>query len=333
MPQLDDLPIDAIDVTVARNLLQIEAQAIESALSRLNDEDLRRAAKLVLGCSGKVLVSGVGTSGIIARKIAATLTSTGTSAIFLHPSDALHGGLGVVTSGDVVILVSNGGETEELLAILPYLRHREVRLISIVGNLSAKLAKEADAVLDAHVDREGCPLDLAPTASSTLALAMGDALAVTLLRARSLTREGFALNHPSGRLGRRLTLRVRDVLVIDNELPAVAPGAALPEVVSTITRGGVGAAVVVDQSEQLVGIITDGDIRRAIQRFGDQSLQGVTATEVMHSNPITVDSGSLAYDALQEMEDRPKQISVVPVVEAGRCVGILRLHDLVRAGI
>lgn len=332
MPQLDDLSIESIDVTVARNLLQIEAQAIEAAVSRLDDDDIRRAAALILRCSGKVLVTGVGTSGIIARKIAATLTSTGTSAIFLHPSDALHGGLGVVTSGDVVILVSNGGETEELLAILPYLRHREVRLISIVGNLSSKLAKEADAVLDAHVDREGCPLDLAPTASSTLALAMGDALAVTLLTARSLTREAFALNHPSGRLGRRLALRVRDVLKVGEELPAVATDATLPVVVATITRGGVGAAVVLDPTDRLVGIITDGDIRRAFERFGD-SLEELSAGAVMHADPVTVDSSALAYDALQEMEDRPKQISVVPVLDDGRCVGILRLHDLVRAGI
>jgi arabinose-5-phosphate isomerase len=289
---------------------------------------------LLVGCRGKAVLSGAGTSGIIARKIAATLTSTGTPAIFLHPGDALHGGLGMVAGDDVVIAVSNSGETEELQVLLPYLRNRSVPIIVITGATNSSLGRGADVALDAHADEEACPLDLAPTSSTTLALAIGDALAIGLYEARGLTPEWFARNHPSGALGRRLTLRVADVMQGDQETPSVDPDATWIDLVSRISAGGLGAVVVLEaQQQRLLGIITDGDLRRAMQHHGAAVLS-VRAEQVMTPNPLVVGPDELAYNALQLMEDRSSQISVLPVVDAEqRCVGLVRVHDLVRAGL
>jgi arabinose-5-phosphate isomerase len=315
-------------------LLRHEAAAINSTAERLQPEQIKRAVEILAGCVGKVVLTGIGKSGFIARKIAATLTSTGTRAVFLHASDALHGDLGILDKSDVVLLVSNSGETDEVIAMLPYLKHRTVPLISIVGNLTSTLASYSDVVLDASVDKETCPFDLAPTASTTVALAIGDALALTVMQIKGLTLEDFALNHPAGRLGKRLSLKVSDLMHSGNRNPMVSPATSWLEVVSSITRGGLGAVNVVSDGHLLGGIITDGDLRRAVQNSNPAELMNLSAELFMTRNPVTVSPDELAYTALQLMENRPSQISVLPVIDSGqRCVGLLRLHDLVRSGL
>ena len=315
-------------------LLRHEAAAINSTAERLEPEQVKRAVDLLVGCLGKVVLTGIGKSGFIARKIAATLTSTGTRAVFLHASDALHGDLGILDKSDVVVLVSNSGETDEVIAMLPYLKHRTVPLIVIVGNLTSTLASNADVVLDASVDKETCPFNLAPTASTTVALAIGDALALTVMQIKGLTLEDFALNHPAGRLGKRLSLKVSDLMHGGDRNPVVSPVTSWLEAVSSITRGGLGAVNVVSDDQLLEGIITDGDLRRAIQKSNPDELRNLRAESFMTRNPVTVMPDELAYSALQLMENRPSQISVLPVVDAERrCVGLLRLHDLVRSGL
>jgi arabinose-5-phosphate isomerase len=312
-------------------LLRLEAAAIERAADRLDEANLERAIELIGGCVSKVVVTGVGKSGVIAQKIAQTLTSTGTVAIFVHPSDALHGGLGVITKGDVVIALSNSGETDEIVAVLPTLVHRRVPVVAIVGNLDSTLARKADAVLDASVDKEACPLNLAPTTSTTVALAIGDAMAMALMEARGLTVEDFAVNHPAGRLGKRLTMKVSDLM---HESPNVSPDANWIEVVKAISKFALGAVNVVNGTGALAGIVTDGDLRRTIERTDSESLSSLTAKQMMTSGPIFASPEMLAYDALQLMENRPSQISVLPVVnDAGVCIGLLRLHDVVRSGL
>lgn len=312
-------------------LLRLEASAIERAADRLDEASLERAIELIGDCKSKIVVTGVGKSGVIAQKIAQTLTSTGTVAIFVHPSDALHGGLGVITSGDVVVALSNSGETDEIVGILPTLANRDVPLVAIVGNLDSTLARKADAVLDASVDKEACPLNLAPTTSTTVALAIGDAMAMALMEARGLTVEDFAVNHPAGRLGKRLTMKVSDLM---HESPNVAPNANWIEVVKAISKFALGAVNVVNGTGVLSGIVTDGDLRRTIERTDSDSLATLTAEQMMTSGPISASPDMLAYDALQLMENRPSQISVLPVVDgSGVCVGLLRLHDVVRSGL
>ena len=312
-------------------LLKLEASAIERAADRLDRDSLERSIEIIDGCKTKVVVIGVGKSGVIAQKIAQTLTSTGTVAIFVHPSDALHGSLGVITSGDVVIALSNSGETDEIVAILPALALRNVPLVAIVGNVDSTLARKADAVLDASVDKEACPLNLAPTTSTTVALAIGDAIAMALMESRGLTPEDFAVNHPAGRLGKRLTMKVSDLM---HESPSVHPAAGWLEVVKAISKFALGAVNVVNGTGVLAGIVTDGDLRRTIERTGTEGLKDLTAEQMMTPSPISASPEMLAYDALQLMENRPSQISVLPVVDkAGVCVGLLRLHDVVRSGL
>lgn len=303
-----------------------------AAAERLDEERYRAAESLLAGARTHIVVTGVGTSGVVARKLAATFTSTGTPAVFLHPSDALHGQLGIVAPRDVVVAVSNSGETEELVAALPYLKSREVRLIAIVGTLNSTLGRAADVALDARADVEACPLDLAPTSSTTLALAVGDALAVGLMQRKGITAEGFARNHPSGRLGRRLTLSVGDLMQPADRVARVAPEADLIEVLSAITSGGAGAALVMD-GEELVGLITDGDIRRGLPSASPESIAQLTAKDLMTPAPETVAPSLPAYDALCLMEQRPSQISVLPVVDLGTVYGLVRLHDLVQRGL
>lgn len=314
-------------------LMRAEGEALLAAADRIDEEAFSSAVDLVAHCQGKVITVGAGTSGIIARKIAATMTSTGMPALFLHPNDALHGALGAVSGDDVVVMISNSGETAELLGLLPYLRNRAVPVIGILGRTTSTLARAAEVVLDAGTDREICPFNLAPTSSTTVALALGDALAVALYERRGLTPEQFALNHPSGTLGRRLTLRVADVMHGGGELAAVGPDDPWERVLEHITGGGLGAVVVLDSSRSLLGIVTDGDVRRAVQRRGERGLAGLTASDLMTHDPVAVDHDVLVYDALQQMEDRPSQISVLPVVDGGACVGLVRVHDLVRAGV
>ncbi|MFE4105020.1 KpsF/GutQ family sugar-phosphate isomerase [Almyronema epifaneia] len=317
-----------------RDLLQLEADAIAAAAQSLNSDQVDQAVSLLLQCQGKVILTGVGKSGIVARKIAATLTSVGTSAIYLHPVDALHGDLGVVAATDVVVLLSNSGETDELLAMMPSLQQRQVPLIAIVGNLQSTLAKQSHVALAATVEREACPLNLAPTTSTTVALAIGDALAMTLVQIKGLTPEQFALNHPAGRLGKRLTLRVQDLMHRGLENPVIAPQASWLEMVSAISEGGLGAVSVVNDQGKLLGVVTDGDLRRSIERVNPAELPLLTAAAVMTANPTTANPQQLAYDALQVMENRPSQIAVLPVVDdQEQCIGMLRLHDLARSGL
>src|SRR5712664_2489952 len=317
-------------------LLRAESGAIAKAAERLQRDDLERVLGILNGCKGKIILLGVGKSGIIAQKIAATMTSSGTAAIHLHPSDALHGGLGIVNSGDVVLLLSNSGETDELLELLPYLKRREVPLIAIVGNVKSTIAKKADAVIDASVDQEACPLNLAPTASTTVALAMGDALAMTLMRAKGLTEEDFASNHPAGQLGKRLTLRVADLMHSGSENPTIPTDSSWMDIVSAITHFGLGAVNVIDNEGGLAGMITDGELRRSMQRISTAELAfaNIACDELMTRNPVVTNPDMLAFDALHLMEDRPSQINVLPVVDDARlCVGLIRLHDIVRSGL
>ncbi len=314
-----------------REILRLESSAIERAAEALRSEQADAALDLLHNCQGKVIVTGVGKSGVISQKIAQTLISTGTVAVYVHPSDALHGGLGIVLASDVVIALSNSGETDELLAMLPTLSQRGVSMIAIVGKVDSRLGGAADVVLDASVDSEACPLNLAPTASTTVALAIGDALAVVLMEKKGLTEKDFAANHPAGQLGKRLTIRVADLM---HPSPNVAPDAGWLDVVRAISKHALGAVNVVGEGASLHGIVTDGDLRRAIERTPPEQLILLTASSMMTPSPITAGPEMLAFDALRLMEDRPSQISVLPVVdEPGRAVGLLRLHDIVRSGL
>jgi arabinose-5-phosphate isomerase len=325
---------DKQNFAAVQGFLRLESEAIAQTATRLKQNEIERVVQLLAGCKGKIVILGIGKSGIIAQKIAATMTSTGTGAIHLHPSDALHGGIGIINADDVVMILSNSGETDEIIEMLPYLKRRQVPIIALVGNLNSTLARRADAVIDGSVDQEACPLNLAPTTSTTVALALGDALALTLMQVKGLTPDDFAVNHPAGQLGKRLTLTVADLMHSGPENPTIGLGAMWVEVVQGISAGGLGAINVVDDAGRLAGIITDGDLRRAIQRLDHGALANLKCDEIMTRNPTVANPELLAYDALQLMEDRPSQISVLPVVDGGRvCVGLIRLHDIVRSGL
>ncbi len=310
-------------------LLNLEANAIRDAANRLESETAEKAIELLNNCHTKIVLLGVGKSGIIANKIADTITSTGTVAVFLHPTDALHGSLGIITKGDVIIALSNSGETDEIITLLPALKQREVALISIVGNVKSTLARNSDVVLDASVAEEACPLNLAPTTSTTVALAIGDALAMTLMQIKGISEEDFAANHPAGRLGKRLTLKVSDLM---HESPNISADSTWLDVVKSISKYALGAVNVVDSGGKLIGIVTDGDLRRAIETYTD--LTKLTALQMMTKNPITTTPDSLAFEALQLMENRQSQISVLPITdEKQNSIGLLRLHDIVKSGL
>jgi arabinose-5-phosphate isomerase len=331
---MDCLATSPVPVEYTIELLKLQASAIRTAADRLELNQLENALQILAGCKGKVVLTGLGKSGIVARKIAATLTSIRTVAIYLHPCEALHGDLGIVTPADVAILISNGGETEELLEVLHHLKNRQVPIITIVGNLQSTLAQEADVVLNASVDREACPLNLAPTASTTVAMSIGDAIAMTLTQIKGLTPEDFAFNHPAGRLGKRLTLRVGDLMQRGSNNPILPLDASWLEIVSAITRCGTGAVNIVDGQGQLLGLITDGDLRRWVQKTSSAEIDALRASQIMTVNPVAVTPDLLAYEALQIMENRSSQISVLPVVDRARvCLGLLRLHDVLRSGL
>ena len=314
-------------------LLQIEAAAINRTSEKLDRQQADRSLQLLYSCTGKVIMTGVGKSGIVAQKIAATLTSIGTLAIFLHPCDALHGDFGIVTPEDVTIMLSNSGETDELLTMIPHLKLRSVPIIGILGNTKSSIAQKIDAVLDASVDREACPLNLAPTTSTTVSLAVGDALAMALVQMKGLTPEAFAFNHPAGRLGKRLTLRVGDLMHGEN-YPKLFPDDQWADVICALTQGGFGAVNVLDDDGLLLGIITDGDLRRWMVKSHAAHVYSLTAKDMMTKDPVTVTADTLAYDALQLMEKRDSQISILPVVDGDRkSIGLIRLHDIVRSGL
>jgi len=316
-------------LALGRRVLEIESAAVAALADRL-DERFLHALDLVLACRGRVVVSGIGKSGHIARKIAATMASTGTPAFFVHPAEAMHGDLGMITRDDVLIVLSYSGETEELLRIVPVVKRQGARLIVITGRPQSALAREADALLDASVAEEACPLGLAPTASTTAALAFGDALAVALLDARGFGPEDFARSHPGGKLGLRLLTHVGDVMRTGDALPLVAPAATLAEVIVEVSRKGMGLALVVDDQQQLLGVFTDGDLRRLIDRVSD--LRSITVDTVMNGSPRSIGAQALAVEAVALMEQH--RISQLPVVAAdNRVVGALNMHDLFAAGV
>lgn len=318
---------------LARTTLQIEADAILALKDRLSDNpdsSFVQAVALLLQCSGRVVVSGIGKSGHIARKIAATLASTGTPALFVHAAEALHGDLGMITEHDALIAISNSGEAAEFLAIIPIIRRMGAKLIAITGNAQSSLAKLADIHLDAHVDKEACPLNLAPTASTTATLALGDALAVALLDARGFREEDFARSHPGGALGRRLLTHVRDVMRRGDAIPAVTMNTPLPAALLEVTRKGMAMTAVVDEAFRAIGIFTDGDLRRLIETVQDFSKLKIA--DVMHRNPRTVGPDQLAVEAVDVMEQY--RINQMLVTEAdGKLVGALHIHDLTRAKV
>ena len=314
-----------------RRVLAIEAEAVAALEHRL-DESFARACALLIGCEGRIVVSGMGKSGHVASKIAATLASTGSPAFFVHPAEAIHGDLGMITPKDVVLALSNSGETTELLTILPVIKRLGVPLIALTGNGGSTLSRYATVTLDVSVPAEACPLNLAPTASTTAALAMGDALAIAVLEARGFTEQDFALSHPGGSLGRRLLLHVEDVMRKGDELPRVGPETLLSEGLLEMSRKGLGMTTIVDADDHVLGIFTDGDLRRALDRQLD--IHRTTMREVMTAGGKVAEPRMLAAEAVHLMETF--RITSLPVVSADaerRLVGALNVHDLLRAGV
>ena len=319
-------------LALARETLDIEAQAVQAMAARL-DERFARAVALALACRGRLVVMGMGKSGHIGRKITATLASTGTPAMFVHPAEASHGDLGMITAADVVLGISNSGESEELTAILPLIKRMGVPLIAITGRADSTLGRHADVVLDAAVDKEACPHNLAPTASTTAQLALGDALAVALLDARGFRPDDFARSHPGGALGRKLLTHVSDVMRSGDELPRVSLDADLMTLMREISAKGLGMSAIVDADGRVLGIFTDGDLRRLIEKSGSSvDLRSLRACEVMHVNPRTVRADALAVAAAEQMEAN-RITSVLVVDEAGQLVGALNTNDLMRAKV
>ena len=316
-------------LALAERTFDIEAQALLGLKARLG-EGFVRVVRAMLECRGRVVVMGMGKSGHVGRKIAATLASTGTPALFVHPGEASHGDLGMVAAGDVVLAISNSGESDEIGMLLPMLKRLDVTLVAMTGRADSSLAQHADHVLDSAVDQEACPLNLAPTASTTAQMALGDALAVALLDARGFREEDFARSHPGGALGRKLLMHVRDLMRRGDDVPAVAPTTPFVEVMREMTKKGLGATAVVDAAGRVLGIFTDGDLRRLVEQGRD--LRALTAREVMHVGPKLVREDALAVEAAELMEAH--RITSVLVVDAdGRLVGALNSNDLMRAKV
>ena len=313
----------------ARRTLTLEQEAIAALVPRL-DEDFDKACSIILASHGRVVVSGMGKSGHIARKLAATLASTGTPAFFLHPAEASHGDLGMMTEEDVLIALSNSGETQEITALLPLFKRKGVPIIAMTGRRDSTLSRHAEAFLDAGVTKEACPLNLAPTSSTTAALALGDALAIALLEARGFSADDFALSHPGGSLGKQLLLTVEDVMHTGDAIPSVPQNTPLRDTLFEITRKGLGFACIVDHNQQLCGIYTDGDLRRTLDKTTDFST--LKTDEVMSRTPLSVPPDMLAAEALRLMETR--RITALPVVNEAHClIGALKLQDLLTSGI
>jgi arabinose-5-phosphate isomerase len=324
---------DATDAGLAasgRRVLEIETRALVALAQRL-DGEFSAACRLLLACTGRVVCTGMGKSGHVARKIAATLASTGTPAFYVHPGEAAHGDLGMVTDADVVLALSYSGESDEILLLLPVLKRQGNRLVAMTGRPQSSLAREADVHLDVGVSAEACPLDLAPTASTTAALAMGDALAVALLEARGFTADDFARSHPAGALGRRLLLHITDVMHAGDEVPRVPADASLSEALVEMSRKRLGMTAVVDGDGRLLGLYTDGDLRRTLDDAA-VDLRATRIGEVMTRNPRTIGAGALAVEAAQLMETH-KINALVVLDEGGRVVGALNIHDLLRARV
>jgi arabinose-5-phosphate isomerase len=315
---------------LARGVLDIEADAVRGLKNRLGEAFLE-AHRLMLETRGRVVVTGMGKSGHIARKIASTLASTGTPAFFMHPGEASHGDLGMITGHDVVIAISYSGESDEILKVLPLIKRRGAPVIAITGRAQSTLATEADVHLDAAVEKEACPLNLAPTASTTATLALGDALAVALLDARGFKSADFAMHHPGGSLGRRLLVHVGDIMRKGDQLPKNSPDTLLPDAIVEMSKKGIGMTAVVDADDHLLGIFTDGDLRRTLAKH--DNIKGVRVGDVMTKNPTTIGAGKLAAEAAQVLEQRSLGGRLVVLSPEGRLVGALTFHDLLAAGV
>lgn len=317
-----------IYLTHAKNVLTIEADAVLALQSEI-DENFLQICDLLKDCRGRVVVTGMGKSGHIGNKIAATMASTGTPAFFLHPAEASHGDLGMITEEDVVLALSNSGETDEIIAILPIISRRDIPLVAMTGNQHSTLAKSADYHLLVKVEKEACPLNLAPTASTTAALAMGDALAVTLLEMRGFTSEDFAFSHPGGKLGRRLLLRVADIMAPFEELAALPESTTLTDTLLAMTKKPLGVSVAIDDQQMLLGVFTEGDLRRSLMTGRD--IHELTLGDCITRTPYIIAPDALAVDAVHLMET--KRITALPVVEAGKVLGVINMHHLLQARV
>ncbi len=317
-------------IAEGKRVVEIEAKEVSKLAERI-DESFAKAVEILYQCKGRVVLTGMGKSGIIAKKIAATMASTGTPAFFLHPAEGMHGDLGMLTKGDVVVAVSNSGKTKEILDIIPIVKRLRLKLISLTGDKNSELAKKSDVVLDVSVSQEACPLGLAPTSSTTVALVMGDALAMALLKKKGFKRDDFALVHPAGSLGKRLTLRVEDLMHTDEEIPYVSEETPMKDVVIEISSKRLGMTVVVDKDFNLKGIITDGDLRRFIEKFG-KAMFDATAKDLMTRDPKIISKDALAVEALSIME-KYSITSLVVVEDQNRVEGVIHLHDILKSGI
>ncbi|EJO69168.1 sugar isomerase, KpsF/GutQ family [Leptospira kirschneri str. 200803703] len=311
--------------------IDIEIESILHFRKNL-DPSIKQAIELILDCKGKLIVTGVGKSGDVGKKISSTLSSTGTPSVFLHPADAAHGDAGIISGEDIIIAIGKSGESEELLNLIPTIKNIGAKLISMTANVDSKLAQESDVVLITPVLKEACPLELAPTSSTTIALILGDAIAMCLMELKNFKRENFALYHPAGRLGKRLSLKIDDVMRKDKDLAKVLPDTKLENILTEITVKRQGATGVTDSSGILLGIITDFDIRKKLKEGKLDS--SISAEQLMNSNPTLFLSGSNAYDVLKQMESRPNPISVAPIVDnSKRLIGIVSIHDLLQKGL
>lgn len=315
---------------IAKRVLKTEAEAVFALIEKL-DSNFEKAVEIIYQSKGKVVVSGMGKSGLIGKKIAATLASTGTPAFFLHPAEASHGDLGMVTDRDIIIAISNSGETEELIGLIPFLKRFNVKLISMTGNQNSTLARASDVALDISVKEEACPMGIVPTASTTATLALGDAVAVALLIRRGLDEMDFAFFHPGGRIGKKLLVRVKDLMHIGDSLPTVSIDTLMSKTVIEMSSKRLGHAIVLDNNNKIAGIITDGDVRRGLEKWGGMLFE-LTAGEVMTKNPRTIAEEELAAKALSIMENYSITALIIPDTEGGP-LGIIHLHDILRQGI
>ena len=320
---------DEMFIAIGQRTISMELEAVQKLIERV-DANFAKACQIMLSCNGRIIVAGMGKSGHIARKIAATLASTGTPSFFVHPGEASHGDMGMITSNDVVLALSNSGETSEVITLLPLLKRMGTALVSMTGNPESSLARAADAHLNTGVDKEACPLDLAPTSSTTTALVMGDALAIALLEARGFTAEDFAFSHPGGSLGKRLLLKVKDIMHSGKRIPEVPAGTKLSEALLEVTHKGLGMTAITDNDRKVVGIFTDGDLRRALDK--GVNLRETLIDEVMTSHCKTISPDILAAEALKIMDDR-KINALICVDGNDHPIGAINMHDLLKAGV
>ena len=317
-------------IDAAKKVLTIEALSIQELKDRIN-EDFIRAVEIIHNSKGRVVITGIGKSGLVGRKIAATLASTGTPSFFMHPAEASHGDLGMVTEDDVVIAISNSGETEEILRLIPYLKYFNVKIIALTGNPQSTLAKQADVVLDVSVKEEACPFGFIPTASTTVTMAMGDAIAVALIMLNGFKKEDFAVFHPGGSLGRRMLTKVKDLMHTGEEVPVAYPDTLMLDAVLEISSKRLGVVVIVDENKRILGIITDGDVRRGVQRWGKELFE-LKASQIMTKNPKTINEEELAAVALSTMQKYSITSLVVPAND-GTLKGLIHIHDILKKGI